>query len=186
MQPACHEQKGIERRAQPRVDVEVFGRCLLANNLEIPCHTIDISPAGLGVKATHSPSIGEPVIVYLDKIGRMEGTVVRVYDNGFALLLGGSDHKRDKLAAKIDHLKSRSEIGTQSERRDERVMPSITNSEVRLADGSVHPTQIVDISLSGAALKIDIRPTVGTRLTLAGMQGKVVRHLDDGIAMEFA
>jgi len=186
MQPACHQHKGIERRAQPRADVEVFGRCLLANNLEIPCHTIDISPAGLGVAATHSPSIGVPVIVYLDKIGRIEGTVVRVHDNGFALLIGGSDRKRDKLAAKIDHLKSRSEIGAQDERRDKRVMPSITNSEIRLADGSVHPTQIVDISLSGAALKIDIRPTIGTSLTLAGMQGKVVRHLDEGIAMEFA
>ncbi|MGI9354716.1 MAG: PilZ domain-containing protein, partial [Rhizobiaceae bacterium] len=75
MQPVCHKHKGVERRAQPRTDVEVFGRCLLASKLEIPCQTIDISPAGLGVAAKHSPSIGEPVIIYLDKLGRIEGTV---------------------------------------------------------------------------------------------------------------
>jgi len=65
-------------------------------------------------------------------------------------------------------------------------MPSITKSEVSLAEGRVHPTQIVDILLFGAALKIDIQPTIGTRLMLAGMQGKGARHLDDEIAMEFA
>ena len=176
----------IERRAQERVPVAIFGRCLLANQLEVPCQAMDISQDGLGVAAGHSPIIGEAVIIYLDHVGRIEGTVIRVFDNGFALMINASPRKRQKLAAQIDTLKSDKENANTVGRRHERVQPKDTNSTIRLADGSVHSIQIVDISVSGAALKIELKPAIGSQLTLAGMQGQVVRHLDWGFAMEFA
>lgn len=175
-----------ERRAQERVPVAIFGRCLLANQLEVPCQAMDISQNGLGVAASHSPVIGEPVIIYLDHVGRIEGTVVRIFDNGFALLINASPRKRQKLAAQIDTFKSDVECASTVGRRHERVQPNVANSEIRLVDGSVHSIQIVNISVSGAALKVDLKPAIGSQLKLAGMQGHVVRHLDWGFAMEFA
>jgi hypothetical protein len=54
-------------------------------------------------------------------------------------------------------------------------MPNGTNVGVR----------IIDISLSGAGIATDNRPEVGSLVTLGKISGRVVRHLEEGFAMEF-
>jgi len=44
---------------------------------------------------------------------------------------------------------------------------------------------VVDLSLSGAALKLDQRPSIGDYVFVGCTSGRVVRHTDDGIAVEF-
>jgi hypothetical protein len=41
------------------------------------------------------------------------------------------------------------------------------------------------MSLSGAAISSKERPAVGTLLTIGKVPGRVVRHLEDGFAIEF-
>ena len=102
MQSAAANSTETERRAYERVPVSVFGRCLLANQLEIPCQAINISPGDVGFVAAHLPALDEHVIVYLDHVGRLEGKVVRHFEGGFALLLINTPRKREKLAARIE------------------------------------------------------------------------------------
>jgi hypothetical protein len=45
---------------------------------------------------------------------------------------------------------------------------------------------VLDISLSGAAVRTKVRPSVGSMVHLGNMRARVVRHLEDGIALEFA
>ena len=45
--------------------------------------------------------------------------------------------------------------------------------------------RIIDLSLSGAALAAESRPTVGSAVTLGRVQARVVRHLEEGFAVEF-
>ena len=45
--------------------------------------------------------------------------------------------------------------------------------------------RLIDVSLSGAAVATDQRPPIGALVTLGKVQGRVVRHLDDGFAVEF-
>ena len=45
--------------------------------------------------------------------------------------------------------------------------------------------RLIDLSLSGAAVATDQRPPMGALVTLGKVQGRVVRHLDDGFAVEF-
>ena len=66
------------------------------------------------------------------------------------------------------------------------MVPREANSEIKLPDNRVYPIEIIDISLSGAAIKVAVKPAIGSHLTLAGMQGQVVRHFSEGIAIEFA
>ena len=54
-----------------------------------------------------------------------------------------------------------------------------------LPDGREYPCEVVDISLSGAAVKVEVMPAVGTNLLLGKMRGRVVRYLESGIAIEF-
>lgn len=175
-----------ERRAHERIDVTLLGRCLLENKLEIPCQAVNISPADVAVIAAYSPRIGEHVIIYLDHVGRVDGKVVRLMKGGFAILINGTPRRREKLAASIEWLKAHLHFGAENNRRHERIEPDNRNSEIRLSDGRAYPTAVIDISLSGAALTCEVKPALGTSVSFAGMQGKVVRHFAEGIAIEFA
>jgi hypothetical protein len=43
----------------------------------------------------------------------------------------------------------------------------------------------MDLSLSGAAVDVEIRPAIGTPVRLGNMRGRVVRHFMEGVAIEF-
>jgi hypothetical protein len=44
---------------------------------------------------------------------------------------------------------------------------------------------VLDISQSGAAIATDERPEIGTLITIGKTPGRVVRHLENGFAIEF-
>ena len=56
---------------------------------------------------------------------------------------------------------------------------------IKLHDGTVHECRVLDLSVGGAAVETSIRPTVGDRLFLGRTEGRVVRHMAIGIAIEF-
>jgi hypothetical protein len=49
----------------------------------------------------------------------------------------------------------------------------------------VYPCEVVDVSLSGAAVRTEVIPALGTSILLGKMRGRVVRYLDSGVAIEF-
>lgn len=175
-----------DRRRYERVPVAIFGRCMFENKLEIPCQAINISPGDMAAISAHSPEIGEKVIIYLDNIGRVEGEVTRLFEGGFALEFQCTQRKREKLKAEIDWLKENVRFGNNDLRRHERITPRQQISDLRLEDGRSYEIEIIDISLSGAAVRSTVRPALGTVVSLGGMRGTVIRHFDEGIAIEFA
>jgi hypothetical protein len=54
-----------------------------------------------------------------------------------------------------------------------------------MPDGIAIVCRIVDMSLSGAAIASQNRPEVGTLVTLGKIPSRVVRHIEDGFAVEF-
>ena len=174
-----------ERRAHERVSVSLFGRALLPLGIEIPVQATDISPGDLAVCAAMSPEPGERVIVYLDEIGRVEGDCVRAFDGGFAMTLEASARRRERLSAQIAWVKANHEFGVENARKHDRYVPREQNSRLQLTDGRSYPVRIIDLSLSGAAIALDVCPAIGAVVELAGLEGRVVRHFDGGIAIEF-
>lgn len=181
-----HPLPRVERRSFERVPVAVFGRCMFENKLETPCQAINISPGDIALICSHQPAIGEHVIAYMDNLGRLEGFVARQFDGGFALVLDCTERKREKLQTQIEWLRDNMRFGSQDLRRHDRIEPRQTMLEIRLEDGRAYPIEIIDISLSGAALRCEVRPAAGSKVSLGGMQGTVIRHFDEGIAIEFA
>lgn len=174
-----------EQVSETSIQLNLSGRCLLANKLEIPCQSIRISPTQLTLVAAHRPELDEQIIVYLDNIGRLEGTVVDHMVGGFVMTIECTERKREKLLNQIGWAKDNSNFGTPEMRRHERVEPQNTNASIELDDGRRYPITIIDVSLSGAALQTDVRPAIGTWLGFSGMRGQVVRHFAEGIAIEF-
>ena len=169
-----------------RVKVSVLGRYMLADRREVPCQILDMSPGDALVVAPVPGSEGERVIAYVDHIGRIEGEVKSRVDGGFVMDVVASGRKRDKMAAQLTWLANKDILNLPEDRRHERVVPDNRHSTVVLEDGRRYNCKIIDISLSGAAIEIAVRPAMGTPITLGRMRARVVRHFPDGIAVEFA
>ena len=79
-----------ERRRFQRVKVHLLGRYMLPDRREFPCQVINMSPGGLALLAPGIGNVGDRVIAYLDHIGRVEGKITRIIDNGFAMTVGAT------------------------------------------------------------------------------------------------
>jgi len=175
-----------ERRNFQRVKIKVHGRYMLEDRSEHPCQVIDMSPGNVALRCTQLGAPGERVIAYLDHIGRIEGIVTRRLDDGFAMTIIASERKRDKLAAQLTWLANKHELDLPEDRRHERITPRNPITVLKLPDGRHYQCRIIDLSLSGAALEIEVKPDLGTQVMLASMRGTIVRHFEDGVAIEFA
>ncbi len=174
-----------ERRRFQRVKVNLLGRYMLADRREFPCQVVNMSPGGMAVIAPVSGEAGERIIAYVDHLGRLEGHIARVFQNGFAMTISATARKRDKLAAQLTWLANRQILGLPEDRRHGRITPRNPIGRLIMPNGLNVSCRIIDVSQSGAGIATDQRPPVGALVTLGKVQGRVVRHLEDGFAVEF-
>jgi len=174
-----------ERRRFQRVRVNLLGRYMLSDRREFPCQVVDMSPGGMALVAPICATRGERVIAYIDHVGRLEGVAVRSFPNGFAMTIAATARKRDKLAAQLTWLANRHILGLPEDRRHGRLVPRNSITTLTTPGGVSVTCTLIDVSLSGAAIHTDARPPVGSLITVGRTQARVVRHRDDGIAVEF-
>jgi hypothetical protein len=174
-----------ERRRFQRVHVDLLGRYMLPDRREFPCQVVDMSPGGMALVAPVSGQPGERVIAYVDHLGRIEGHIARLLPNGFAMSISATPRKRDKLAAQLTWLANRHILGLPEDRRHGRMVPRSPITRLVLPNGISVTVRLIDVSQSGAGIASDQRPQIGTLVTLGKVQGRVVRHLEDGFAVEF-
>ncbi len=174
-----------ERRSFQRVTVNLLGRLMLENREEFDCKVVDMSPGDARISTNAVTVKGERIIAYVEHLGRLEGEVTEVRDMEFIISLHATERKREKLAAQLTWLANKHELGLPEDRRHERLAPREKNSELTLDDGRKYTCRIIDLSLSGAAVGIDVRPAIGTAVKLGHMRGRVVRQFQEGVAIEF-
>mgnify|MGYP001555782223 FL=1 len=176
-----------ERRRHQRVKVNLLGRYMLADRREFPCQVVNMSPGGIALVAPVPGNPGERVIAYVDHLGRLEGKISRMLDNGFAMTIEATLRKRDKLAAQLTWLANRHILNLPEDRRHGRFIPRRALARLILPNGHNVTCRVIDLSESGAAIAIspELRPAVGIMVTVGKTPGRVVRHIDDGFALEF-
>jgi hypothetical protein len=177
-----------ERRRHQRVTVNLLGRYMLADHREFPCQVVDMSPGGMAIVAPIAGQPGERVIAYVDHLGRLEGKIARLIENGFAMTIAATPRKRDKLAAQLTWLANRQILNLPEDRRHGRFTPRNPIARLILANGENVTCRVVDLSASGAAISIapDLLPAVGSAVTIGKTAGRVVRHIENGFAIEFS
>jgi hypothetical protein len=126
------------------------------------------------------------IIADIDQLGRLEGSIIRVFKLGFAMSTEASDQERDVLAGKIDWIERNKDFEIVDNRAHERFIPRRPHSLLMLADGSIIPCFIIDILVSGAGVSADIMPKIRTVLAVGKVVGRVVRHFSGGFAVHFA
>lgn len=177
--------KPQERRRHRRVPVSLLGRYMLSSRQEYPCRTLNMSPGGAALVTPIKGAIGERVVVYLEHLGRIEGQIVRHLADGFAMTISATPRKRDKLAAQLTWLANRHALGLPEDRRHERITPRNTRTTMTIEDGREYVVRLIDVSLSGAGVSTETKPPLGSAIMLGRTPGKVVRHFEAGIAVEF-
>jgi hypothetical protein len=168
------------------VKVQLYGRFMLADRTEHVCQIDEMSPGDVVITTNVMANNGERIIAYIDHIGRVEGTVERVVNGGFLLALAASDRKKNKIAAQLTWLANKHELDMPEDRRHQRIAPRNPITTLSMADGRQYPCRILDLSISGAAVELRMRPALNSQVVLGSMRGRVVRHFEEGIAIEFA
>jgi hypothetical protein len=174
-----------DRRRFQRVKVNLLGRYMLSDRREFPCQVINMSPGGMAMVAPVGGQPGERVIAYIDHLGRLEGHVARPFPNGFAMTIAATARKRDKLAAQLTWLANRHLLDSPEDRRHGRMAPRNPIGRLIMPSGVSVACRVIDVSQSGAGVATEQRPPIGAVVTLGKVQGRVVRHLENGFAIEF-
>jgi PilZ domain len=184
-QKASLQALSEDRRRFQRVRVNLLGRYMLADRREFPCQVVNMSPGGMALVAPVAGAAGERVIAYVDHLGRLEGHIARLLPSGFAMTISATTRKRDKLAAQLTWLANRHLLDSPEDRRHGRIVPRNPISQLIMPNGINIACRIIDMSQSGAGIATDQRPPIGALVTIGKIQGRVVRHLEDGFAIEF-
>jgi hypothetical protein len=178
-----------ERRRYERVAIEAKGRFLAPDGSEHQCTLRDMSLGGLGIASDHEVHPGDRVIVYLDNFGRFEGNVVRTFDGGFAIETVINGPRRQRLQERLTSYARGDKDAATSRRTFQRYAAGEvgvdTMSMLRVDGRQPIECRVIDMSLGGAQIAIQDRPAIGTPVMLGRMKGRVVRHTDEGIGIQF-
>ena len=118
--------------------------------------------------------------------GQFEGSISDTMRGSFLLELEMTRARREKLSDMLTWIeKKRKDSTIIDTRRHARIVLPHPHSLLTLADGSIHPCFIIDVSASGVAVSAAVQPPVGMPLAVGACIGRVVRLLPDGIAVKF-
>ncbi len=185
MNTTAHATQQNIASAQTENKEVLFGRLMLPDQSEHPFQISQISVDGATLLTQVSVPNDIKVVAYIDEIGRVEGRVIAQFNGGIALEFITNESRRKRLEDKLAYLGD-NDRKTANQRRHARFEPKDNKSHITMPDGRIYKCEVIDISLSGAALKTDIMPNLGTYVMLGKMRGRVVRYVEGGIALEFS
>lgn len=178
----------LDRRSPPRVKIAIGGRFMLEDRSEHGGTAINASIKAVSIQTDAAPRIGGRVVGYFDTLGRIEGIVERLTEDGFVMELATTLRKRDKLASQLTWLANRAILNLPEDRRHDRVVPRDPRVQIKnLSDLSRPPTSghIIDVSVGGAGVSVAGPFEKGDEIMLGTTPARVVRAFEGGIAVEF-
>ncbi len=181
------ERASKERRRFRRVSIPTTGRLYIpATQEEAICTIQDISPGDVCLACELKQEPKGRAVIYLESLGRFEGPIVRADDGGFVITFSCSPLKREKLADQLTLEVNRGLLSETDLRRYDRV-EAVSGSYTHFtrSSGEHIRCEVLDLSLSGVSVRTELRPPVGEHILIGHRAGRVARHHQDGIAVEF-
>lgn len=177
----------MDRRRFRRVALAITGRVYVPETQdEALCTTTDISAGGVAIQCELKHEPRGRAVLYLDGFGRFEGPISRETSGGFAMTFDCSQQKRDKLADQLTMAVNRHLLNEADLRRHDRVeAASGSFTHFTRSTGEQIRCEVLDLSLTGVSLRTDTRPPVGEHLLIGHRAGRVARHHEQGIGIEF-
>jgi c-di-GMP-binding flagellar brake protein YcgR len=169
-----------ERRRHLRAPLKLHVRFLVQDGSEHGGVVTDVSVGGMNIVSDVTPDEGSIIIAYVEDLGRLEGIVSRVDTNGIAVRLTLSALRRDKLEERLGTTSRKGAEGRKYHRE-----PASGATRILRSDGRELAARVIDLSLGGVSVESAEWPPLGEQVMVGKMRGRVVRHHETGIAIEF-
>ncbi len=167
----------------PKATDDLVARFMLPDQTDHACRVTNLSISGATFLTNKIPHIGVPIVAYIGELGRTEVLAGAATEGGFVVTFSMTGARLERLQQRISVMMAAGADATP--RRYSRIEPSEKLSHITLPDGRIYPCEVLDISIASAAIKTDVIPGLGTFLMLGRMKGRVVRYLENGVAIEF-
>jgi hypothetical protein len=173
--------QGQERRRHNRSQMSLTVRFLLHDGTEHAGVVTNVSIGGMAIVSAAKPAAGSIIIAYVQDLGRLEGVVSRTQVDGFAVRLTLSALRREKLEERLGM--AYKPAGIEGRRHEREATKGIT--KVQRSDGREIDCRVIDLSLGGVSIAASEWPPLGEQVMVGKMRGRVVRHHEQGFAIEF-
>ena len=179
----------MDNRAFPRIDADIFTRFLINGDLPGEGIARDISGGGIAIISKTQPAKGDAIVAHLNGGARLEGIVARVFRGGFALELKISERRRERLLDSLDPLVDNEDLPVTSLTIDRRLTERVDGMKVEtqcITERGPVSCRIVDMSLTGAAIRTNGYIRVGSKVTLGQTAGIVIRRDGQIYGLQFS
>jgi len=186
LEAATLERRKLEIARSAQAEDVLTGRVLLSNGDEYSCIARNVSIQSAELTVASTISTGQVVVCYFDQVGILPGRAIATTSTGFVVAFQIKPTRRDRITAQLEWWTKTRNEATEL-RRAPRIVPLHKDVEVRLGEQIVLAGTVLNISMSGAAIRLGTRdgPFVGARVRVGERFATVVRLLDDGIAVQF-
>lgn len=179
-----------ETRVFNAVSVDMEGRFMTASGAEHPCRIAEMSTGAMKFATPAKPALGEKIIAYLTELGRFEGAVESLQDDGFTIGMTLTEARHKKLAEQLVWFANRDVLDMPDSRRHKRIVPLMQWTLVRLPNGKERMAKINDISQSGVNIEANVSLQnvtllVGSQVGVGSKQAVVKRLVPGGFVAEF-
>jgi hypothetical protein len=170
-----------ERRKYERIKLFLPGQLFNPiNEQSAECKVLNLSAGGAAVQCDAQFAAGVSLVLYIENFGRFEGTTIVHKGGQLALEFSIGESKRGRLKEMIKTFAA----GGLAHIKPERT-PSLVSGSITRENGEQIACDVLDISLDGVSLRTRARPPVGEIVNLGRTRGRVVRHMIEGIAVQY-
>ncbi|MBT8471538.1 MAG: PilZ domain-containing protein [Marinicaulis sp.] len=175
-----------ENRRFQRVSLKLPATVAINAGEEIPAELINISPGDMALMVDVDVIQGDAVVVSIDGLDIIEGTVARNFPDGFAVSFRLSKGRRTKLIERIMVLANPNFAdGLKDRRNTPRHRDMRSRTVCRLSDGTSLFVKIMDKSVDGVAVEASRQPPVGSVIHIGRQRGIVMRHSPGGFIVVY-
>jgi hypothetical protein len=185
LSPAKTTKNRADRRQFERIRMDLVGQLFDPVDWKTTdCRVLNLGAGGALIACETSCLAETPLVLYVEHFGRFEGTIMHRSSSLFGMKFSVGEAKRGRLQEMLATYAEHGTSGFSSLRKFPRFKSDGSVTLVR-ASGRNVDCDVLDISPDGVSLRTTDLPPIGELVRVGKTRGRVVRHHDEGIALQF-
>jgi hypothetical protein len=172
----------IGQREFQRMPVALDGMIFIAKDAH-ECQLLDLSGGGARLRLATPASVEGDMTLYIQGFGRFRAVIARSADLELSVRFVSDEETMLALLKGLSSYVQGFDAPLTKLRKEIRVAASIP-AVCRDSDGTAIPCQIINASMRSMSIRMSERPRIGSLVMLGKTKVRVMRHHDQGIAVQ--
>ena len=183
--PTNATKNKADRRQFERIRMDLVGQLFDPVDWKtVDCRVLNLGAGGALIGCESGCPEEVLLVLYVEHFGRFEGTIVHRSPGLFGMKFSVGEAKRGRLQEMLATYAEHGVSGFLNLRKHPRFKSDGSVTLVR-GSGRMIACDVLDISPDGVSLRTTAFPPIGELVRVGKTCGRVVRHHDDGIALQF-